>query len=177
MLSVVILSVVMLNVMAPQEWMSFFAKSRCPTEKKLFDYFEWRKMSLCWVSLYLVSLYWMLFMRASLFWVSLCWMLWCPWNECHFLPNQGVLPKKQKKLFYYFKWRKMSLCWVSLCLVSLYWVLLLCERRYSECRYAERRGAPGMNVVFCQIKVSYWKYNFLIILNEERCLYAECHCA
>ncbi len=89
--------------------------------------------------------------RASLLWVSLCWMSLRPWNECHFLPNPT-----EKKLFNYFKWRKMSLWWVSLCLVSLYWVLL-CERRYSEIRYAECRGAPGMNVVFCQIKVSYRK--------------------
>ncbi len=86
----------MLNVVAPLEWMSFFAKSRCPTKKNLLDYFEWRKM---------------------------------------------------------------SLCWMSLCLVSLYW-MLLCEHHYSEWRYAERCGAPGMNVVFCQIKVSYQKKPF-----------------
>ncbi len=40
----------------------------------------------------------------------------------------------------------VSLCWVSLCWVSLCWVLQLlkchAECRYTEYRYAERRGAP-----------------------------------
>jgi hypothetical protein len=118
MLSVIVLSVIILSVVmrASLFWVSlcwtswrpwneccFLIKIKVSYRKTTFLLF-WMKKDVFMLSVVVLSVIILsVVMRASLFWVPLCWTSWRPWNECRFLPNQGVLPKKQKKTFLLFQ--------------------------------------------------------------------------